>query len=511
MEASQKHSFSSILSVNPYKETYYKSVSSFVSAQEEPQYEKDQFVISYINSKEFINAQIEISKNIPEEDLFDAIYNKAYDELALDQAIEYKVDFVEIFNALDEENRHFNVFIVDPLDITNTFLPVVEKVKYIDVIIPSPLLLKALYTKEIIQSSNAHCFIYIQENDAFLVIYNNQEYTYTKSLKYSLHEMHERFCELYGERIDYEEFLNFYANVSLKTTQSEYKPYFIRLYKEIFSNVNDILTYAKRAFDIDKFEHTYISSNIDTITKLDEMLEVELSINCSEFNFDYGFENSDIFVDQLHSLMHLYAHIPHEEKYNCNFTVYERPPKFIKRDSGQFLLTLAASLVLAFIYPVSYWILTYTQELQKDLLQQDYKEVHNLRVTREATLKNRVAEKEKALVLLNREKQDYIAKKNTLIKIHKVKVDYPMKAKLIATLTKDLNRFGVQTQNITYGENNTTKELDIALVASHDSKITKLLAYITKIHEGKLNFKLEKIYYDEKLKKYFSELKVNLL
>ena len=511
MSTAPKHSFSSVLSVNPYRGTYYKSVSSFINELQTAEYAKDQYVISYINSKEFINAQIEISKNIPDEDLFDAIYNKAYDELALDQAIEYKVQFVEIYDTLDEENRHFNVFIVDPLDITNTFLPVIEKVKYVDVIIPSPLLIKSLYTKEIIESSSAHCFIYLQENDAFLVIYNNQEYTYTKSLKYSLIEMHERFCELYGERIDYEDFINFVSNVSLKTTQSDYKPYFIRLYKEIFANINDILTYAKRAFDIDKFEHAYIGTNIDTITKLDEMLEVELSIPCSEFAFDYGFETSDVYVDQLHALMHLYANIPHEEKYNANFTVYERPPKFTKRDSGQFILTIAASFVLAFIYPVTYWILTYAQELQEDLLKQSYQEIHNVKITREATLKNRVAEKEKALVLLRKEKQDYIEKKNTLMKIHKVKVDYPMKAKLIAELTKDLNKFGVQSEAFIYGENNNSRELDIHLVASQDSRITRLLSYITKVHEGKLNFKLQKIYYDKELKKYLSELKVKVL
>lgn len=127
MSASTQHSFSSVLSVNPYKETYFSGISSFISETTTPEFSKDQFVISYISTKEFINAQIEISKNIPEEDLFDAINNKAYDELALDQAVEYKIQYIETFNTLDEENRYFHVFIVDPLDITNTFLKIVKK------------------------------------------------------------------------------------------------------------------------------------------------------------------------------------------------------------------------------------------------------------------------------------------------------------------------------------------------------------------------------------------------
>jgi len=511
MSTSYQNSFSSILSVNPYEETYYKSVSSFLNEETAPQYAKDQSVHSYLNSKEFINAQIEISKNIPEEDLYDAIYNKVYDELALDQAVEYKIQFIEIYHTIDEDNRHFNVFIVDPLDITNTFLPVVEKVKYIDTIIPSPLLIKSLYSKSIIETTGVHCFVYFQEDDAFLVIYNHQEYVYTKSLKYSFKEMYERFCELYGERIEYEDFIHFYSQINLKKTQSEYKSYFIKLYKEIFANINDILTYAKRAFDIDKFEHVYIGSNRDTITKLDEMLEVELSIAASDFNFDYGFESTHHYVDQLHALMHLYANLSFDEKYECNFTQYQRPPKFIKRDSGRFIIVTAASFIIAFIYPVTYWSLTYAQQLQKDLLRQSYKEVHTQRVTREATLKNKAADKEKAIALLKREKQEYITKKHTLVKIHKVKVDYPMKAKLLALLTKDLNKFDVKATQFSYDENKNGRFLTIKLLASSDKNITRLLSYITKIHEGKLNFSLEKIEFNEDIKKYISELKVKVL
>jgi hypothetical protein len=508
---SNQYSFSSVLSVNPYKETYYKSVSSFLNEETSPQFAKDQFVTSYINTKEFINAQIEISKNIPEEDLYDAIYNKAYDELALDQAVEYRIQYIEIYDTLDEDNRHFNVFIVDPLDITSTFLPIVEQIKYIDTIIPSPLLIRSLYSKNILETSGVHCFVYLQENDAFLVIYNNQEYVYTKSLKYSFKEMYERFCELYGERIDYEDFLRFYSQANLKETRSEYKAYFIKLYKEIFANINDILTYAKRAFEIDKFEHVYIGSNIETVTKLDEMLEVELGIASSEFNFDYGFESTQNYVDQLHALMHLYANLSFDEKYDCNFTQYQRPPKFIKRESGKLIILTAASLVLAFIYPVTYWTLTYAQNLQRDLLKEQYKEVHNKRVTREATLRNRAADKEKALAILEREKQEYISKKHTLIKIHKVKVDYPMKAKHLALLTKDLNKFDVRTDSFGYFEDKNKKYLIINLIASSDKKITKMLAYITKVHEGKLHFTLNKIAYDEEIKRYISELKVKIL
>ncbi|MEO1937832.1 MAG: hypothetical protein ABGW85_04260 [Sulfurimonas sp.] len=512
MSTSSSNSFSSVLSVNPYKDTYCSGVSSFLTETKSPAYAKDQFVISYLNTRDFITAQIEISKNIPEEDLYDAINSKAYDELALDQAIEYHIHSIETFDTLDEENRHFHVFIVDPNDLQERFENVIEKVKYIDVIIPAPLLIKSLYSKELIENSDVHCFIYIQENDASLTIYRNQDFVYTKSLKFSLIDLHERFCDLYGERIPYDDFLDFYQNADLKTTQSDYKEYFIKLYKELISNINDILTYAKRAFEIDKLEHIYIGSQEKTKTELYEILEFELNIPSSPFEFNYGFELSEnYYVDQMHALMQLYTLLPSDEKYECNFTVYKRPPKFIKRESGKLIILILAVFALAFAYPITYWVLTYAQQLQKDLLRQEFKEVHNLKITREAMIRSRQADKQKALKLLEAEKKEYIEKKNTLMKIHKVKVDYPMKAKLLALFTKDLNKFNVNIEEAFYTEKDEKQTLSMHLVAPTDRQITKLVEYITKIHEGKYRFDLNEIKYDDKFKTYLAELKVTLL
>lgn len=511
MSTAQQNSFSSVISINPYKDTYFNGVSSFLSETPKPEFMKEQYAISYLNTSGFINSQIAISKNIPEEDIPDALSSKVYDDLGLDQAVEFQVQYIESFNNLDEDNRYFHVFIVDPLTITETFQTVEEKIKYIDVIIPTPLLLKSLYTKEIIENNGVHCFIYFQENDAFLTIYGDKEFIYTKSLKYSFVEMHERFCELYGERISYEEFIDFFSTANLRDTESEYKDYFIKLYKELFSNVNDILTYAKRAFDIDKFEQVYIGSQISTVTKLDEMLEVELNIKSADFDFDYGFESNDQFIDQLQSLMHVYTTIPKSERYECNFTIYKRPPRFIQRESGKLIILLAASFTLAFAYPITYWILTYAQELQRDILQKEYNDLHIVKTTREATLKNREADKTKALTLLAQEKKEYVDKKNTLIKIHDVKVNYPMKAKHIALLTKDLNKFGVQVEALSYSEKENLKEFSFSLVSSKDKKTTQLVEHLTKIHDGEFKFSLEEIAYDKETRKYFSELKVKIL
>ena len=511
MSKKEHESFSSVISVNPYRDEYFTGVSSFLSKTTTPEFSKEQLAISYLNTNDFITSQIAISKNILDEDLLDAITSKAYDDLGLDQAIEYNIQYIESFNNFDEENRHFHVFIVDPLTINETYAPVVEKLKYIDTIIPAPLLIKSLYAKEIIEQSGVHCFIYLQKNDAFVTLYSEKEFIYSKSIKFSFIEMHERFCELYGERIEYDDFINFFSKISLKDTNSSYKQFFIKLYQELFTNINDILTYTKRAFDIDKFEQVYIGAQIATVTKLNEMLEVEINVKTDEFNFDYGFENDSLFIDQLHYLMHIYTTLPSEDKYLSNFTTYHRPPSFLQRESGKLILLIAASFLIAFAYPVTYWVLTYAQELQHDLLQKKQNELRIEKTTLEATIKNKEADKTKSLTLLAKEKKEYIQKKNTLIKIHKIKVDYPMKAKILALLTKDLNKFGINLNAVNYTEEKNHKKFTFSLIATKDKKITQLLEYLTKIHEKEFNFSLEKISYKKASKKYLSKLEVEIL
>ena len=507
MSKKSTQAFSSVLSINPYTGEFFKSISNFLSKEKKAHYAKDQYAISFLNTKDFIHTQLGLSKNIPDEDVYDAIYNKAYDELALDQAVEYHIQIVESFKNLDEENRYFHVFIVDPNDIEDIFQDVIEQVKYIDVIIPAPLLLKTLYSKEIIESNGADCFIYLQENDAFLTLYYEQEFLYTKSLKFSIADMHERFCEIHGERMEYEEFKNFISSVNLKFSEAPEKESLIKLYKELFATVNDVLTYAKRAFELDKIETIYIGSAVALESKLDEMLESEVAIKSRVFEFDYGFESKDGYIDQIHPLMHLYTTLAESEKYVANFTIFPRPPKFFQRESGRIIAVTAASLILAFIYPVTYWSLAYAQSLQLEILKDKYNEIHAQRVTREATIKNKRTELKKVTALLKEEQEKFTSKKMTLKKIKHVKNDYIMKAKELTKLTKDLNKYNVKVENLSYGEENASRTFSFDLVASKSTNITKLLKHVTKVHEGDYKFDLKKIKYDDKSKLYFSTLK----
>lgn len=508
MSKSRQQTYSTTVSANPYKGDFYGSSLNTISRVASPSFSKEQSTISFLNTKGFISALIGISKNIPETDVYDVLENKVYEELALDMAIEYHIKYVEAKHKSTEGDRFFHVFVVDPLTLEQEFTKVIDPLKYIDHIIPVPLLLKSLYVKELIDSSNVHCFIYFQENDAFFCIYNEQEFVYAKSLKFSLKQMHERFCELLGEQIDFLTFETMLSKEGLNTPNPEYQRNLIKLFGEIFLHISDIITYAKRAYEIKIFDEIFIGTGVGKVLGLDEYAQTYLGIKATPFDFDYGFATNGEQVDQIHQLMHVYERLETDERYECNFTIFHRPPPFVKRDSGKLILVAAGSLVAALLYPGVYWGLSYVEEFRHAILSKEYEQIHSEKTNRESIINLKLANKKAAQALLDEQKTAYKQKQDTLIKIHDKKVNYPMKAKIIADFTRSFNQYRVQLKTISYSEDlNNTKTFAFNLTSSNTQDITALLKHLTDVKREQYTFHLKLISYDEKEKSYLSELK----
>ena len=508
----QKQAFSGTISANPYNNTYYTGTTTQIKVADKPQYEKEQYALSYLKTHDFITTQIAVSQNIPEDDVGDAIESQIYEELGLDMAIEYQIDYVESADSAEDGNKNYHVFVVDPLSIDEAFAGVIDQIKYIDQVIPAPLLLRTLYKKEIIEESGTHCFIYFQSDDAFLTLYNDREFLYTKSLKYSFSQMHDRYCELLGEQVELSEFIKLLSEEGLRSSESENQQFLIKLFGEVFLHINDVMTYSKRAFELEKIDKVYIGSEVGAIVGMDEYSQTYLGLDSSDFDFNYGFETEEWYIDQLHLLMHLTAQLEPEDKYECNFTRFHRPPEFIKRASGQLILTAAAAAVVALIYPGVYWTLDGIESIKKAALSSDLSELSIQRKDRQSKVNHHTAEVNKVKKLVDNETKALDEKKNVLTKIHDVKVNYPMKAKRISDLTKDLNKYKVKLTELHYSEDAKTEEKQflLHLVSSKDKRITDLIEWYTKTKSSKYRFTIERIDLNEEKKIYTSILKVVL-
>ena len=191
-----------------------------------------------MSNKDVISTTIRLSRSIPQEDIADILDIKAYEELGLDQANRYIISFFEAEDAGEE--RIFHIFVAEPEVLEHLYFPVKQQTKYIDLVVPAPLLYKVLYKKEILQANGIHSFIYFTRNDAFVALYKNGQYLYSKSIEFSLEQIYEKYCEIVGEKADEKAFYAALEHEGLKTADPRYQKTFMKIFGEIFIHINDI-------------------------------------------------------------------------------------------------------------------------------------------------------------------------------------------------------------------------------------------------------------------------------
>ncbi len=115
-----------------------------------------------------------MSRSIEDEDLEGALEDKAYDELGLDAATEYIINYRESFGA-EGEGRTFQLFIMERERYHELFSDIRNSLKYVDLILPAPLLYQSLYDHNILENKKVHCFLYFADHDTTLTFYQNGE------------------------------------------------------------------------------------------------------------------------------------------------------------------------------------------------------------------------------------------------------------------------------------------------------------------------------------------------
>ncbi|WP_200764100.1 hypothetical protein [Nitrosophilus alvini] len=506
----KRRTYKSIISINPYSKTFYEGRDNKIRKLTQLKYSRSSYYVSFLNAKNFIVSQINISKNIPHEDLKDAIELKAYEDLGLDQTIEYKIEYLEIPSLPTDKDRKFNVFVADPSVIIEDFQDIVSQSRYIDHIYPAPLLMKYLYTNEIVEDVGVHCYIYFQQNDAFLTIYKDGQYIYSKSLKYSFDDMSERFSEIIGERVDEADFTKMLAEEGLKTSNIDYQQYLMKLFGEIFLHINDVLIYAKRSNEIEKIDKVFIGSEYGSILGIDEYSQTYLGLSSLEMDFNFGFETDERYIEPLHYMLQLAAmksFEAEEEEEICNFTLFKRPPPITQRPSGYLIGVTAASMLIAFAYPL--YNTGYNLLLQFDIksLKKEYTQIHAEKTALEQKINSLKKEKQNIKTKIAKEEEEYKKRLSILEAIYEKKVNYPMKAKILTELSQDLNRFRVKITEVENKENS----FALNVLATDEKRITNLIKHISNKKGERFKVSTEEIKKDEKKEnRYISTIKVDI-
>ena len=69
-----------------------------------------------------------------------------------------------------------------------------------------------LYKKNILSSQDTDAFMVIQEDDAFLAVYQNGEYIQSRPLRYSIKNISDKFSTLSGNKLNDSAFLDIIKN-----------------------------------------------------------------------------------------------------------------------------------------------------------------------------------------------------------------------------------------------------------------------------------------------------------
>lgn len=504
-----KSAIKNIVTLNAYSDKSYMFKNGSFQSLKKLSYNTSNFITSYVSNKDIISTTIHLSRSIPQEDIADILEIKAYEELGLDQASDYIISSTEVEN--EGEEREFHLFVAEPEVLDKLFLPIKQETKYIDLIIPAPLLYKTLYKKEILNDSGTHCFMYFTQKDAFVTFYKNGEYLYSKSIEFSLEQMYEKYCEIVGEQVDKKEFFSILETEGLKATNSDYQQNFMKIFGEIFIMVNDIIIYTKRAFQLETIDHMFIGSVQGPIIGLDEYSQNYLGLQSADLNFDYNGQsvnNDEWYTDQLQYLM-LLSSIDYmeDESSIVNLTMFPRAPSFMNRASGQFIIATLTAIAVGLAYPLVYLVGSYANDAKIYALT-----IQNNELTTETNkYKKILSAKKQEISVLDKEiaklSDIYKGKTNTLTTIYDKKVNYRLKSGIFHMLAEDLNKYGVHVDML-YSKDNV---IWLSLVSSNDRKFTELIKYISDTHFDELNqIDIEIIQKDQESNYYKGLLKVDL-
>ena len=135
-----------------------------------------------------------------------------------------------------------------------------KKIPYIDYIAAAPLMFYPLYKKNILSSQDTDAFMVIQEDDAFLAVYQNGEYIQSRPLRYSIKNISDKFSTLSGNKLNDSAFLDIIKN-GTNTQDDRNRDFIIEIFDEISYYIGDLVNSLSR----------FIGSNISNINVITDI------------------------------------------------------------------------------------------------------------------------------------------------------------------------------------------------------------------------------------------------
>jgi len=287
---------------------------------------------SLIYFKDVFDNTFKLSADLEGEELLIKAEEHIFNESSLDLTKEYKINYH--FKKFDDYYL-VDAFIAEAEVLQNRFAPFIKQVKYIDFISPAFFVFEEYYDIQNLSPAN-DIFIYFTEEDAFITGFKDKKFVFVKSL--------DKFSKL-SAAVDLkkEELIKLLKEKGLNRELYENEELFNKIdtfFSQFFMKVSNLINYSKNFYHIETFKHIYFYSDMEINNFFEtyspfwnlsgiELKKFEIESEYDPFEYCAAVYNAKHFNDE-----------------NINFSIFLRPPKFYKTQSGQFIIFSIVVLLL---------------------------------------------------------------------------------------------------------------------------------------------------------------------
>jgi len=382
-------------------------------------------ITSSLTPKSFLSLSKKFDKTVSREEMIIDMEKYIFSYPSIDINKEYKI----IYLFVERTNKTImEALIIDNDNLKNEFKEIIDIYKYIDFISPSFLVWEEYYNLAKIDKKN-DVFVYFDENEAFLSVFSDGDYLFHKSLnKFS------DLLKITDKKAD--ELLVILNEKGLDRTKYEDEEFFLKIdkfFSEFFLKIFNQLNYSINEYEISKYERIFFYSSFK-INYLFEQYTNYWKLN--------GIEFKSLTLQTEYNQFEYIITVFNSKNYSnedINFSIFKKPPLFIKTPLGKFISFIFLIFVLFIIFLGQNYYSSYKLKKEISFLKVKYeilKQRNNKHLFVLKILQNKITILNKKYNKINNQIDNITQKINILFNKNKKPLIYNIFAKLTFYLQK---------------------------------------------------------------------------
>ncbi len=470
-----------IFYINPENETVLRYFGKeFI--QSEIKNPKKLFIGSRIFYQDMILHSIKANINDLKYNPDTFVEMKMYEEIGLDLNKEYKIGYI-IKDLQDPNSKIIDAYAIETEKIKKRFSKILKKAKHIDFLAIPFLSYKALYQNKVLEKEN-DIFITINEREAFVAFYKEGKYISSKSLP-TLEEMAKEINKSNPSlNLDAKSLKKILLKNGLKKSsypldEIELYEAIIRYFSSIFTKISNIAIHNRNIYGFQRVDRIFFGIEDKTIKGVEGIKEFFRESQIAIYRHSFFKEIKNFSQLDLISATYIYNKAKNRDE-NGNITIFAKKPSLLQTQTGKFILSLAASVIILSLFPIYKEYRIINLQKKREALYSDYEKMQNNTFFAKEKIEkikkeiNSIKKEEK----IKTEKLAQIERVIDSISTHIPKREY---IKMIAEIDALLEKYRLEVDEISQKNKN---ELTIKIVSKQNRQDT-IAKFIKDINENK--------------------------